>query len=90
VFRKCLKFIGIYLTLFMFLSEAIGLSYAAVTMNEMKAMFEKKTGKKWEQVTGESRRQKKIAVLRSIKNMATGIKTVELPKPAIVAITAAT
>jgi len=55
VFQIYLKRAGIYVVIVVFLSEAIGLSYAAVTMDELGALFTKKTGKKWEQVTHEER-----------------------------------
>jgi len=56
VYQRYLKFIGIYLTLFVFLSESIGLSYAVMTMDEIRDSFKKKTEKKWEEVTSEERK----------------------------------
>jgi len=53
--QKCLKFGGIIAALYMFPLGITGLSYASVSMEEVKASFMKKTGKKWAEVTREER-----------------------------------
>jgi len=54
--RKFVKNLSVFLILLVFLLEATGLSYASVTMEEVMKLFNQKTGRQWEDVTPEVRR----------------------------------
>jgi len=49
------KSIGIFLVLFIFLTGAIQVTYASVSMKELQAKFQRKTGIKWSNATSEER-----------------------------------